>query len=75
MKQISPFNLYTNLEIKKTPFEKMIKIGGGYRIWTGDQGFADPCLTTWLSRLIVFNFNGAAEGNRTPECRNHNPMR
>ena len=24
--------------------------GGGNRIWTGDKGFADLCLTTWLCR-------------------------
>ena len=26
--------------------------GGGTRIRTGDKGFADLCLTTWLCRLI-----------------------
>ncbi len=26
------------------------RIGGGTRIRTGDQGFADPCLTTWPCR-------------------------
>ena len=25
--------------------------GGGTQIRTGDKGFADPCLTTWLCRL------------------------
>ena len=25
---------------------------GANQIWTGDQGVADPCLTTWLLRLI-----------------------
>lgn len=29
------------------------KIGGGTRTRTGDQGFADPCLTTWLCRHLL----------------------
>ncbi len=37
----------------------------------GNKGFADPCLTTWLYSQ---NF-GAIDGNRTHECRSHNPMR
>ena len=55
----------------------MIKIGGGYRIWTGDQGFADPCLTTWLSRLNLFNLMGRLRGIEPPNvgttirCVNH----
>lgn len=28
--------------------------GGANRIWTGDEGFADLCLTTWLWRHINF---------------------
>ena len=27
---------------------------GDSRIWTGDKGVADPCLTTWLCRHILF---------------------
>ena len=55
----------------------MIKIGGGYRIWTGDQGFADPCLTTWLSRLIYLILMGRLKGiepsnvGTTIRCVNH----
>ena len=33
---------------KNWGFEK-----GVCRIWTGDKGVADPCLTTWLSRHIL----------------------
>ena len=29
--------------------------GGATRIRTGDEGFADPCLTTWLWRHIRFS--------------------
>ena len=35
--------------------------GGADRIRTGDQGFADPCLTTWLRRRWC-----RAERNSTP---------
>jgi hypothetical protein len=33
------------------PISFEIAPGGGARIRTGDQGFAGPCLTTWLRRL------------------------
>ena len=29
---------------------KLLFNGGDTRIWTGDQSFADSCLTTWLCR-------------------------
>ena len=29
---------------------------GGRRIWTDDQAFAEPCLTTWLYRHNIFYF-------------------
>ena len=29
---------------------------GGRRIWTDDQAFAEPCLTTWLYRLNVYYY-------------------
>ena len=39
---------------KKKPFSPENGFfGGDTRIWTGDQGFADPCLTTWLCRRIL----------------------
>lgn len=31
-------------------------IEGGRRIWTDDQAFAEPCLTTWLYRLNVYYY-------------------
>ena len=34
--------------------------GGDDRIRTGDEGFADPCLTTWRRRR-----DGAGDGIRT----------
>ena len=34
-------------------------IGGDTRIRTGDQSFADSCLTTWLYRRIYGAGNGA----------------
>jgi hypothetical protein len=38
-----------------------IFFGGGTRIRTGDKGFADLCLTTWLCRRK----DGAEDGTRT----------
>ena len=35
--------------------------GGATRIRTGDEGFADPCLTTWPWRRISY-FNIIARG-------------
>ena len=32
---------------KGTPFGVPFRFGGATRIRTGDEGFADPCLTTW----------------------------
>src|SRR5579872_635618 len=31
---------------------------GDTQIRTGDGGFADPCLTTWLCRRVASNFHG-----------------
>ena len=38
--------------------------GGDTRIRTGDQSFADSCLTTWLYRHIKLIY-GAGNENRT----------
>src|SRR5690606_21162311 len=35
---------------RNIPFRQF---GGANRIRTGDQGFADPCLTTWLWRRLA----------------------
>ena len=32
--------------------------GGATQIGTGGKGFADPCLTTWLCRLIIYDSDG-----------------
>ena len=33
------------------------QIGGAYRIWTGDQGVADPRLTAWLKPRCNIDYN------------------
>ena len=42
----------------------MFKAKGANRIWTGDQGVADPRLTAWLSRrntyIITKNLQNAS---------------
>ena len=48
---------FTNLNNKKTliPLSKnQGSYRGASRIWTGGEGVADLCLTTWLSRHIIF---------------------
>ena len=48
-----------------------------------NDGVKVRCLTAWLypnqiicfEPYIYFKNNGATDGNRTHECRNHNPMR
>jgi hypothetical protein len=37
-------------EAEVLPLNYTRTIGGGTRIRTGDEGFADLCLTTWLCR-------------------------
>ena len=43
--------------------------GGGNRIWTGDKGFADLCLTTWLCRQKNW-----ASWIRTSAWRSQSPL-
>ena len=38
------------LRLPVPPLSRLIKVGGGTQIRTGDKGFADLCLTTWLCR-------------------------
>lgn len=50
---------------------------GDDRIRTGGEGVADPCLTTWLSRLIYLILMGRLKGiepsnvGTTIRCVNH----
>lgn len=37
-----------------SPEDCIAKYGGDIRIRTGDQGFAGPCLTAWLCRLLAY---------------------
>jgi hypothetical protein len=37
--------------------ESELKFGGAERNRTADEGFADPCLTTWLPRRPVLQRN------------------
>ena len=41
---------FRNFDIKKSPDVQDLR--GDNRIWTGDQGVADPRLTAWLCRQI-----------------------
>lgn len=59
----------TDTPVKERDFESRASAnsatpacGGGNRIWTGDKGFADLCLTTWLCR---HKYIGAEDGIRT----------
>jgi|HubBroStandDraft_5_1064220.scaffolds.fasta_scaffold109836_2 hypothetical protein len=44
--------------------ESGLKIGGAERNRTADEGFADPCLTTWLPRHPVLH------AKNTPKMKN-----
>ena len=39
-------------KIKTNPFGLVLIFGGATRNRTGDEGFADLCLTAWLWRLM-----------------------
>ena len=46
----------------------------------GHDGIKIRCLAAWLypkniKKNVIFGLNGATDGNRTHECRNHNPVR
>lgn len=41
-------------------------IGGGTQIRTGDEGFADLCLTTWLCRHLNKKWSGRRDLNPRP---------
>jgi hypothetical protein len=43
------------LPISPPRHKKEMSFGGGTRIRTGDQGFADPRLTTWLCRHTPYD--------------------
>ncbi len=45
------------------PAELREHIGGDNRTWTGDEGVADLCLTTWLCRL---KWSGRRDSNSRP---------
>ena len=49
---------------KKTP--AILVFGGDTRIWTGDQSFADSCLTTWLCRHFAKKWSGKRGSNPRP---------
>ncbi len=52
----------------------VIKIKNGWASWIRTNACRSQSAMPY--RLaIAQNLNGADEGNRTPECRNHNPMR
>ena len=46
--------LYDKIYNKKRITAKQKSLRGANRIWTGDKGVADPCLTAWLCRHIIF---------------------
>ena len=56
--------IYPKKKIKKPDFMGLLSdeilnnqvTEGGRRIWTDDQAFAEPCLTTWLYRLNVYYY-------------------
>ena len=49
---VNPGSEIITLELFELPNDEKVIIGygGGTRIRTGDKGFADLCLTTWLCR-------------------------
>ena len=47
------------------PPHRLKKFGGGNRIRTGDKGFADLCLTTWLCRHKI-KISGRRDSNPRP---------
>ena len=54
------------IELSARP--ELESIGGDDRIRTGDGGFADPCLTTWLRRPTT-STHAARDGHRRrPRC-------
>ena len=51
-------NSFSFIKFKKKKFRKLnFFLKGDNRIWTGDRGVADLCLTTWLCRLKLFDYS------------------
>jgi hypothetical protein len=67
VKGIEPSSSAWKAEVLPLNYTRM-SYGGGNRIWTGDRGFADLCLTTWL---CCHNW---ARRIRTFAWRNQNPL-
>ena len=53
-KKYHPFQNDICISIQKQSSNRFV-IGGDTRIRTGDQSFADSCLTTWLYRRLSMN--------------------
>jgi hypothetical protein len=45
-----------------------LEVGGAERNRTADEGFADPCLTTWLPRHPVLHATTTHQ-NEKPTCQ------
>ena len=51
-------NSFSLIKFKKKKFRFLnFFLKGDNRIWTGDRGVADLCLTTWLCRLKLFDYS------------------
>jgi hypothetical protein len=50
------------------PISFWVAPGGGARIRTGDQGFAGPCLTTWLRRLEGLHSGKSPHISASEDC-------
>ena len=58
---------------------RKVRFGGDDRIRTGDGGFADPCLTTWLRRPKIASPASTRSwcrgGDLNPYARRHGPLK
>ena len=71
-----PFASCRPIERLKAPSGSRFRfcvVGGDDRIRTGDGGFADPCLTTWLRRLEERCW--CRGGDLNPYARRHGPLK
>ena len=70
------FYIFLSKNVKKresidiTAFSRFL-YGGDTRIWTGDQSFADSCLTTWLCRHMYLERKTGLEPATSTLARLH----